>query len=56
MKILDKEGLFFLNQARESICILVELMPPDEINTQIAKHLNEAHYPTLQSWLSEAAE
>ncbi|WP_368655166.1 DUF4303 domain-containing protein [Ornithinibacillus sp. 4-3] len=56
MKILDKEGLFSLNQARELICILVEVMPPDEINTQIAKRLNEAYNLALQSWLSEAAE
>lgn len=56
MEMLDQEGLFALNQARESICILVEIMPPDEMNTQIAKRLNKADSPALQAWLIEAAE
>ncbi|KAF6596828.1 DUF4303 domain-containing protein, partial [Paenibacillus sp. EKM208P] len=36
MKMLDDEGVFALNQPRESVCVLVEIMPPDEINTEIA--------------------
>jgi len=32
MKKLDEEGLFEVNQARDSVCILVEVMPPEEIN------------------------
>ncbi|WP_155593896.1 DUF4303 domain-containing protein [Lysinibacillus cavernae] len=40
MKKLDEEGLFALNQARNSVCILVEVMPPEKINTNIAFRLN----------------
>ena len=31
MKKLDEEGLFEVNQARDSVCILVEVMPPEKI-------------------------
>lgn len=56
MKILDDEGVFALNQLRESVCVLVEVMPPDEINTEIALRLNRAESPAMQVWLEEAAE
>ncbi|GGG69729.1 DUF4303 domain-containing protein [Paenibacillus radicis (ex Gao et al. 2016)] len=56
MTMLDKEGLFALNQPRESVCVLVEVMPPDEINTEIALRLNQAESPAIQAWLAEAAE
>ncbi|WP_340394045.1 DUF4303 domain-containing protein [Paenibacillus sp. FSL E2-0177] len=56
MKILDDEGVFALNQLRESVCVLVEAMPPDEINTEIALRLNRAESPAMQVWLAEAAE
>jgi len=56
MKILDDEGVFALNQPRESVCVLVEVMPPDDINTEIALRLNRAETPAMQSWLTEAAE
>lgn len=56
MSMLDGEGLFALNQPRESVCVLVEIMPPDETNTEIALRLNVAGSPAMQSWLAEAAE
>lgn len=56
MKLLDDEGVFALNQPRESVCVLVEVMPPDEINTEIALRLNRAESPAMQAWLAEAAE
>jgi hypothetical protein len=56
MSILDAEGLFALNQPREAICVLVEVMPPDEGNTEIALRLNRAESPAMQAWLAEAAE
>ncbi|WP_145324945.1 DUF4303 domain-containing protein [Paenibacillus xylanexedens] len=56
MKMLDDEGIFALNQPRESVCVLVEIMPPDPINTEIALRLNRAESPAIQVWLAEAAE
>ncbi|GAA3412354.1 DUF4303 domain-containing protein [Paenibacillus hodogayensis] len=56
MNMLDNEGVFALNQLRDSVCVLVEVMPPDEINTEIALRLNEAESPAMQAWLAEAAE
>lgn len=56
MKRLDAEGLFAHNQPREEVCILVEIMPPDPINTVIAKRLNDESWPAMQAWLEEAAE
>ncbi|WP_083675714.1 DUF4303 domain-containing protein [Paenibacillus borealis] len=37
--------MFALNQLRESVCVLVEVMPPDEINTEIALRLNRVESP-----------
>ncbi|WP_341300845.1 DUF4303 domain-containing protein [Lysinibacillus sp. FSL H8-0500] len=56
LKMLDEEGLFSLNQPRDAICITVEIMPPEEINSQIALRLNNPSSPALQQWLAEAAE
>ncbi|WP_258166185.1 DUF4303 domain-containing protein [Paenibacillus sp. PCH8] len=56
MKMLDDEGIFALNQLRESVCVLVELMPPDPINTEIALRLNRAESSAMQVWLAEALE
>ncbi|MCM0624824.1 DUF4303 domain-containing protein [Lysinibacillus capsici] len=44
-----------MNQARDSVCILVEVMPP-EIKTEIALRLNNQSSTVLQQWLLEAAE
>lgn len=55
MKKLDEEGLFALNQTRDAICILVEVMPPDEVNIEIALRLNQSS-TALQQWLVEADE
>lgn len=54
MKNLDDEGIFALNQKRENIVINVEVMPPDESNTERAYFLNPIK--ALQEWLIEAAE
>ncbi|MDR2920352.1 MAG: DUF4303 domain-containing protein [Tannerella sp.] len=56
MKKLDEEGLFEKNQSRDSVCVLVEIMTPDEINTKIALRLNDPESKAMKSWLSEAAE
>ncbi|MFD5019743.1 DUF4303 domain-containing protein [Paenibacillus sp. NPDC058367] len=56
MKMLDDEGMFAMNQLRESVCVLVEVMPPDEVNTEIALRLNRAESPVMQAWLAEAAK
>ncbi|WP_342476407.1 DUF4303 domain-containing protein [Paenibacillus sp. FSL H7-0350] len=56
MRMLDAEGLFVLNQPREDVCVLAEVMPPDEGNTDIALRLNRADTPAMQAWLAEAAE
>ncbi|MEK8130107.1 DUF4303 domain-containing protein [Paenibacillus filicis] len=56
MNMLDEGGLFALNQPRTSVCVLVEVMPPDEMNTEIALRLNRAESPAMQAWLAEAAE
>ncbi|MFC3749774.1 hypothetical protein [Paenibacillus sp. GCM10012306] len=41
---------------RESVCVLVKVMPPDEINTEITLRLNRADSSAMQAWLAEAAE
>ncbi|MFJ7370634.1 DUF4303 domain-containing protein [Lysinibacillus sp. NPDC098008] len=56
LKKLANEELFSLNQPRDSICIVVEIMPPEAINTQIALRLNDPSSPAFQQWLEEAAE
>ncbi|WP_405105453.1 DUF4303 domain-containing protein [Paenibacillus sp. FSL K6-1217] len=56
MRMLDAEGLFALSQPREDVCVLAEVMPPDEGNTDIALRLNRAESPAMQAWLAEAAE
>ncbi|RPK18284.1 hypothetical protein EDO6_02651 [Paenibacillus xylanexedens] len=56
MKMLNDKGIFALNQRRESVCVLVEVIPPDEINTEIALRLNREESPVMQAWLAEAAE
>lgn len=54
MKNLDKEGIFELNQKRENIVINVEVIPPDETNTERAYFLNPIE--ALKDWLNESAE
>ncbi|MEK3790497.1 DUF4303 domain-containing protein [Paenibacillus sp. FSL R7-0204] len=56
MRMLDAEGLFALNQPRKDVCVLAEVMPPDEGNTDIALRLNQAESPAMRAWLAEAAE
>ena len=54
METLDEQGVFGLGVARESIVILVEVMPPDHTNTERAQRLNSPE--ALKEWLVEAAE
>ena len=56
MRRLDQEGLFAVNQRREDVVVLVEVMPPDETNTQRAYRLNRPDCGMLHIWLEEAAE
>lgn len=56
MKQLDKEGLFNKNQQREHVCVLAEVMPPETINTEIAKRLNNIDSKAMKEWLEEIAE
>ncbi|MGE7986610.1 DUF4303 domain-containing protein [Lysinibacillus fusiformis] len=39
VKRLNKEGFFTLNQLRNFVCIVVEVMPPEAINRAIALRL-----------------
>ncbi len=56
MRKLDEKGIFGRNQPRDSVCVLVEIAPPDEINTEIALRLNNPESKAMKSWLNEAAE
>lgn len=56
MKILDGEGIFALNQNREDVIVLVEVMPPDYTNTERAYRLNNPDTKIFAEWLAEAAE
>lgn len=56
MKKLDERGIFKLNQSRDQICILVEVMPPERITTEIALRLNNPKSIAMKEWLEEAAE
>lgn len=40
MKRLDQEGIFAINQERDDVIILVEVMPPDYANTERAYKMN----------------
>jgi len=42
MKKLDKEGLIASNQFRDSFCIVVKVMLPEDINREIALRLNKS--------------
>ena len=50
----DQQDIFARNQPRTEIVINVELLPPDETNTQRAKQLNPPE--ALTQWLAKAAE
>lgn len=56
MALLDKEGLFALNQNREEVVVLVETMPPDYTNTERAYRMNDKSSDIFREWLKEAAE
>ncbi|MBZ0137307.1 MAG: DUF4303 domain-containing protein [Planctomycetes bacterium] len=54
MKRLDRKGLFGHGKARENVVLLVEVIPPDETNTDRARDLNAL--AAIKEWLAEAAE
>ncbi len=56
MKRLDQEGIFQLNQERDEVVVLVEVMPPDYTNTERAYRMNYANSKIYSEWLEEVAE
>lgn len=54
MELLDKKGIFSLNQPRNKVYINVEVVPPDSSNTTRALRLNKKE--NILDWLNEAAE
>lgn len=54
MEMLDKKGIFSLNQSRNKVYINVEVVPPDNSNTRRALRLNKKE--DILDWLNEAAE
>ncbi len=56
MKKIDNDGIFALNQQRDEVCVMVEIMPPDETNTERALRLNKPESKAIKKWLIEAAE
>ena len=54
LKQVDSEGIFALNQPRRDVYINVEVMPPDQTNTERALRLNRVE--DIAAWLEEAAE
>lgn len=53
---MDREGLFSSNQERNTVMVLVEVMPPDYTNTERAYRLNDPNTAIFAEWLEEAAE
>ncbi len=56
IKRLDKEGMFAVNQKRNDVVVLVEVMPPDYTNTERAYRMNHVNSEIFSEWLEEAAE
>lgn len=54
MELLDKKGIFSLNQSRNKVYINVEVVPPDSSNTLRALRLNKKE--NISNWLNEASE
>lgn len=54
MEELSKEGVFGQNEERDKIMINVEVVPPDETNTERAIRLNPKK--AIEEWLKEVAE
>lgn len=53
---LDAEGLFSVNQNRDDIIVLVEVMPPDYTNTERAYRMNSKESKIFNDWIEEASE
>lgn len=56
MKCLDRDGIFGINQERDAVMVLAEVMPPDGTNTERAYRMNRADSKIFAEWLEEAAE
>lgn len=54
MEMMDRKGVFSLNQLRGKVYINVEVVPPDSSNTIRALRLNKKE--DILDWLNEAAE
>ena len=54
LKELDEEGFFGQNEERDKIMINIEVVPPDETNTERAIRLNPKK--AIEEWLEEVAE
>lgn len=54
MEMMDRRGVFSLNQLRSEVYINVEVVPPDSSNTIRALRLNKKE--DILDWLNEAAE
>lgn len=53
---LDQEGIFAINQKRDDVVVLVEVMPPDDTNIERAYRMNDANSKIFSEWLEEMAE
>lgn len=56
MRQADIEGIFGVGDSRLNLLINVEVMPPDETNTERAIKLNPVNSKILPIWLEEAGE
>ena len=56
MNRLDQEGIFGINQKRNDVVVLVEVMPPDYTNTARAYRMNSTNSKIFSEWLQEVAE
>jgi hypothetical protein len=55
MARLDAEGLFGVGERRDGVLVLVEMMPPQPVDTQRALRLNPPS-ELFQEWLRDVAE
>ncbi len=56
IKRLDCEGLFEINQDRDDVVVLVEVMPPDYTNTERAYRMNSVNSKIFSEWVEESSE
>lgn len=53
---LDQQGLFEMNQPRNEVMVLAEVMPPDESNLERAYRMNDKDTKIFYEWLKEEWE